>query len=126
MEPLEYIPGACNIGPQERVLRRTVGNVCVGIFAFLFLVLVSTQAPRGLRLFLFLPAFVGSLGYLQDGMGFCVNYGFRGLFNVAKSAGNADSVEQAEFRQLDRERALEIIAYSLITGLLAVFLTFLV
>jgi hypothetical protein len=126
MEPFEYIPGACNIGPQERVLRRMVGNVCVGFFAALFLILVFTNAPRGLRLFLFLPAFVGSLGFLQDAMGFCVNYGFRGLFNVAKSAGNADTVEQVQFRSLDRERAVEIICYSVITGMLAVFFTFLV
>jgi len=127
MEPsLEYIPGVCNIGPKERVLRVKAGKICAGIFVVLFLILYFTHAPAGLRFFLFLPAFVGSLGFIQNGMRFCVNYGFRGLFNVEKSAGNADTVEQAEYRRVDQEKAVEIISYSVITGLLATFLTFLI
>jgi hypothetical protein len=125
-QPLEYSPGICNIGPQERVLRVKVGKICAGIFVGLFLILYFTRAPEGLRFFLFLPAFVGSLGFIQNGMRFCVKYGFQGLFNVEKSAGNADTVEQAEYRRVDREKAVEIISYSVITGLLATFLTFLI
>jgi hypothetical protein len=125
METLDYIPGTCNIGPQERVLRRMVGYVCVGFFTALFLVFYFTHAPYGLRLILLVPAFVGSVGFIQDAMRFCVNFGFRGLHNLTRSAGVTLTVQDADFRRLDREKAIEILCYSLITALAITYLALL-
>jgi hypothetical protein len=121
MESLSYIPGTCNIGPQERVLRRMVGYVCVGFFIALFLVFDFTHAPFHLRLVLLLPAFIGSVGFIQDAMHFCVNYGFRGLFNLTQAAGKSETVDQAEFRRMDQEKAVEILCLSLVAALVLTY-----
>jgi len=125
MESSEYIPGVCNIGPQERVLRRMVGYVCVGFFAALFFVFYFTHAPYNLRLILLIPAFIGAVGFIQDAMRFCVNFGFRGLHNLTRSAGITLTVTEAEFRRLDRGKAVEILCYSLIAALALTYLAFL-
>jgi hypothetical protein len=125
MDSLEYIPGTCNIGPQERVLRRMVGYVCVGFFVALFFVFYFTHAPYGLRLILLIPAFIGGVGFIQDAMHFCVNFGFRGLHNLTRAAGVTLTVTEAEFRRLDREKAVEILCYSLIAALALTYLALL-
>ncbi|HVM32226.1 MAG TPA: hypothetical protein VMU88_03765 [bacterium] len=122
METPDYVPGACNIGPQERILRRTLGYVCVGFFIALFLAFDLTHAPYSLRLILFIPAFIGAVGFFQDLAGFCVNYGMRGLFNLKYAAGATQSVTDGEARRLDREKSLEILAYSLAAALAVTYL----
>ncbi|HET9869636.1 MAG TPA: hypothetical protein VFR02_03940 [bacterium] len=126
MENEGYVPGVCNIGPQERVLRRAVGFLCVGFFTVLLLAFHFTHAPYSLRLVLLLPAFIGSVGFIQDSMRFCVNFGFRGLYNLTRSAGVTMGVAQAEFRSQDREKAVEILCYSLAAALVATYLALLV
>ena len=125
MESPDYIPGVCNIGPQERILRRTVGYVCVGFFAALWVAFDLTNAPTGFRLLLLIPAFVGGVGFFQDAQRFCVNYGIRGLFNVNYSAGVTMTVKDPAQRSLDLEKSLEIICYSLITALALTYLALL-
>jgi hypothetical protein len=125
MESLDYIPGVCNIGPQERILRRMVGYVSLGFFAALWVVFDLTNAPSGLRLLLLIPAFIGSVGFFQDASRFCVNYGIRGLFNLNYSAGVTMTVKESEQRSLDLEKSLEILCYSLITSLALTYLALL-
>ena len=117
MESTEYIPGVCNIGPQERVLRRMVGYICLFFFLALFLFFYFTQSTHPLRLILLIPAFIGSVGFIQDAARFCVNFGFRGLHNLTRSAGITLTVTEAEFRRQDREKAVEILCFSLIAAL---------
>lgn len=56
MEQAKYIPGVCNIGPQERVLRSRVG--WIGTVAFMALAVYFHMAPfpQWANLFLFIPA----------------------------------------------------------------------
>ena len=126
MEQAKYIPGSCNIGPQERILRERFGWIGVVVFLGLLIWFHQAAFPKWANFFLFIPALMGSVGLLQYYAHFCVNFGLRGLMNVDKEAFKTEPVEQAEFRKLDREKALKIIAMgfgaSLAVTLLAYFL----
>ena len=104
----KYIPGACNIGRSEIRRRELLG--WIGLFATViaYSLLVFLDIPRIWRLV---------MGFLQAGMHFCAYFGLRGVFNF-ESIGNLDTVAEAEFRARDRMKALRIIAYSVITGIL--------
>lgn len=113
-----YIPGVCNIGRSEIRRRELLG--WIGLFAtvIVYSLLVFLDIPRIWRLVIFIPATLAALGFLQARMHFCAYFGMHGVFNF-ESVGNLDTIEQAEFRTKDRKKALRIIAYSVITGIIA-------
>jgi hypothetical protein len=114
----EYIPGVCNIGPAERSLRRKVGWIGSGITIALWAVLLSDHTPRIWRLFIFLPAAMAAVGFLQSAFHFCAAFGLKGLFNFGSELGKTDTVMQAEFRKKDRQRAWLILFLSVMTGMI--------
>ena len=71
-----------------------------------------------IRLVIFVPAAFGAMGFLQGLMHFCVNFGMRGVFNVSNEVGKTDSVSQAGYRALDRQKARHILLYSVAIGIL--------
>jgi len=81
--------------------------------------LMAGGAPAPWRLLVFFPASLGATGFLQAGMHFCAGYGMRALSNFGPLGGKADTVEQAEFRALDRRKAQSIFAWSLSLGVAA-------
>ncbi|CAG0981801.1 hypothetical protein METP1_01816 [Methanosarcinales archaeon] len=114
----QYIPGACNIGKGE-VNRRIQGGwfgLIVTIFLYGFLVYLG--APRPWRLVIFIPAMMAAVGFLQARMRFCAYFGMHGVFNFSLEAGKTEIVGQAEFRAMDRRKALQIIIYSVGIGAL--------
>lgn len=115
----EYIPGVCNIGPAERRLRRGVGWIGTGITIALWAVLTFDQTQRIWRLFIFLPAAMAAVGFLQSAFHFCAAFGLKGLFNFGPEAGKTDTVMQAEFRKKDRQRAWLILSLSFMAGVAA-------
>ncbi len=110
MEKAKYIPGVCNIGPQERSLRLMAGWIGTGTFIALLVYFHFGGVSKGTNFYLLIPALLGSIGFLQDYNHFCVNFGLRGLMNMDKAAFQTDTVEQAEFRRLDRQNAWRIIS----------------
>jgi hypothetical protein len=110
MEQTKYIPGVCNIGPQERRLRLMAGWIGTGAFIALLVYFHLGGFSKGINFFLLIPALLGSVGFLQDYNHFCVNFGLRGLMNMDKEPFKTDTVEQAEFRRLDRQKAWKIIS----------------
>ena len=76
------------------------------------------------RLFLFLPATVGATGFLQAAFHFCAAFGFSGVFNFTADVGKTDTVEQAAFRRKDRAKALQIVSYSILIGIVVALLGF--
>ena len=112
----KYIPGVCNIGPSEIRMRRWTGHI--GLAATIFLIGSYFGGPTdpATRLLIFFPAAVATLGYVQAVTHFCAQFGLVGIFNVSHSFGNRDSVDQQEFRKKDRQKALLIIATSLVVG----------
>jgi hypothetical protein len=119
VQPDDYQPGACNIGPAEIARRRRSGHVGLITAVALLGILLALDAPTWMRLIVFLPAAVGAAGYLQAHFRFCANYGWRGVFNVGERAGHdlTTDVADAAARRADRRRALLISAGSGAIGL---------
>ncbi len=113
----EYVPGVCNIGPAEIRMRRLSGWIGLVFTILLWGAFILLRVPAPWRLLLFLPATVSASGFLQAAMHFCANFGMRGVFNFRSEVGKTDTVEQAEFRRKDRAKALRIILYSSLIGI---------
>ncbi len=112
----EYIPGVCNIGPEEIKNRRQLGITWSLVSVALLALLFFFNAPAWLRLLVFLPALIAASGLYQAAFKFCAGYGNSGLYNVAKSVGKYDSVEKAEFRAKDKKKAQQIFGLSILTA----------
>lgn len=121
----KYMPGACNIGRSEIRRRELLGWIGLLATVIVYSLLVFFDIPRIWRLVIFIPATLAALGFLQARMHFCAYLGMRGVFNF-ESVGNLETVAEAELRAKDRRKALRIIAYSVITGILAVLVSVMV
>jgi hypothetical protein len=60
---------------------------------------------------------MSAVGFLQAAMHFCAAFGMMGVFNFRPDVGKTDTVEQAEFRRKDRQKALWILLYSSLIGI---------
>jgi hypothetical protein len=112
----QYIPGTCNIGPEEIALRRRAGHVGLAVTAALGAALLRSDLHPAWRLALALPAAGAASGYLQARQRFCANYGFRGLYNF-DARGHEQPVAVTGAEEADRRRSLEITATSAAIGL---------
>ena len=111
----QYIPGTCNIGPEEIALRRRAGHVGLAVTAALGAALLRSDLHPAWRLALALPAAGAASGYLQARQRFCANYGFRGLYNFDRR-GREQPVPVAGAQDADRRRSLQIAATSAAIG----------
>ena len=119
-----YVPGVCNLSDAE-AKRRTIGGwtgLIVSILLELFFLYANTDPV--IRLIIFIPAAFGAMGFLQSAMHFCVNFGMRGLFNVSEQVGKTESVAQAQFRAQDKAKAIRIIVYSIVIGIVVAILAY--
>jgi len=112
----QYIPGTCNIGPEEIALRRRSGHVGLAVTAALASALIRSDLHPAWRLTLALPAAGAAAGYLQARQRFCANFGFRGVYNFT-TRGHEQQVTNEEALAEDRRRALQIGAASAGIGL---------
>ena len=114
----EYIPGVCNIGRSERRARLVAGWVgLVGTVALFWGCWYMKVVPIW-RTIVFLPAMLAAIGFLQSYLGFCAGFGLKGAFNFGSNIGATDTVEQAEYRKKDQQKAISIIRFSAVIGLL--------
>jgi len=104
----DYIPGACNIGKGEIRRRQVVALIGLALSISTLVTLISTDAPRGARLAIFIPLAVASIGWVQSRRKFCLAYGFMGTFNFGK-LGQLSRVADAASRAADRKTALSIL-----------------
>jgi hypothetical protein len=111
----QYVPGTCNIGPEEIALRRRAGHVGLAVTAALGAALLRSDLHPAWRLTLALPAAGAASGYLQARQRFCANYGFRGLYNFERR-GQERSVDVAGAQEEDRRRSLQIAGTSAAIG----------
>ena len=111
MPDIEYIPGTCNIGKGE--IRRRQLVAIVGLFFSITALIgfIAAGAPVGVRLGIFLPLMVASVGFVQSRSKFCLAYGFAGTFNVGKM-GDIKRVTSKEDRAAARKTALAILGKS--------------
>ena len=111
-----YQAGVCNIGPAEIARRRRAGYVGVAAAIVLATVLVVVDAPSVTRLLVALPLAAGFSGFIQARLRFCANYGWRGIANLG-DIGDAQRVDEAASRAVDRRRSLEIFGVAALGGL---------
>jgi hypothetical protein len=107
----QYIPGSCNIGKGEIRQRQIVALIGLAISISSLIALISTDAPRGARLGIFIPLAVASIGWVQSRKKFCLAYGFMGTFNFGK-LGQLSKVADSASRAEDRKTALSILIQS--------------
>ena len=125
MSTAQYIPGSCNIGKGEIRQRQIVALIGLAISISSFIALISTSAPRGARLGIFIPLAVTSIGWVQSRKKFCLAYGFMGTFNFGK-LGQLSKVADSASRAADRKTALSILiqsgAYAVVATAIIYFL----
>lgn len=125
MSTAQYIPGSCNIGKGEIRQRQIVALIGLAISISSLIALISTSAPRGARLGIFIPLAVASIGWVQSRKKFCLAYGFMGTFNFGK-LGQLSKVADSASRAADRKTALSILiqsgAYAVVATAIIYFL----
>ena len=119
MKENKYIPGVCNIGREEIKQRKIVGIIGFIATIVIFFLLTYFNASTGFKLFIFIPAVISSIGFLQARAHFCIYYGWASLFNF-DSLGKKNKVEKDEYKILDKKKSFRIVLYSLLIGLIIV------
>ncbi len=118
MPDIEYIPGTCNIGKGEVRRRQLVALVGLFFSVTTLLAFNTVDTPTEVRLGIFFPLMVASVGFVQSRSKFCLAYGFAGTFNVGKM-GDIKRVASKEDRAADRKTALVILGKSFLLAALA-------
>ena len=118
----EYISGTCNIGPAE-IKRRKQGAYLGGaLYLIVSISLIASDASKSARLWVFLPAALFAVGYIQSKRKFCVAYGFLGIFNFEK-LGHTTRIKVNQDLKADRKYAIKLSVQAL---LIAITLTLLI
>ena len=116
---LEYVPGACNIGPEEIARRQRVARIGLVATVALALALLALGVGVGspTRLFVGLPLTGAAIGWIQARRRFCMAYGLAGTFNLG-AIGNMERVSSAAALAADRRTALVIVAQGIAVGVI--------
>ena len=118
MHDVQYIPGTCNIGKGEVRKRQLVALVGLFFSVTTLLAFSTVETTTAVRLGIFFPLMVASVGFVQSRSKFCLAYGFAGTFNVGKM-GDIKRVASKEDRAADRKTALVILGKSFLLAALA-------
>jgi hypothetical protein len=118
MPEVQYIPGSCNIGKGEVRRRQLVALVGLFFSISTLLAFTTVDTPTEMRLGIFFPLMVASVGFVQSRSKFCLAYGFAGTFNVGKM-GDIKRVASKEDRAADRKTALVILGKSFLLAAIA-------
>ena len=118
MPEVQYIPGTCNIGKGEVRKRQIVALVGLFFSVTTLLAFSTVETTTAVRLGIFFPLMVASVGFVQSRSKFCLAYGFAGTFNVGKM-GDIKRVASKEDRAADRKTALVILGKSFLLAAIA-------
>lgn len=123
---VEYEPGVCNIGQDERTRRFRVGLAGFTAAAAFTAWVVATGQPPVYLLGTFVLTTGGFLGYLQARMQFCVGFAAMAQYDLSGSGGDNGTVTEADLRKKDRRRAVELLVYAVALALAATLGVFVV
>jgi predicted nucleic acid-binding Zn ribbon protein len=116
---MEYQPGVCNIGRDQRRKRRTAGLVSLAGAAAVVVGVLSSGVSPVLSL-ASAPFFFGAfVGLFQDYFGFCVAFAALARYDLSGSDGGAGSVTEREAVRRDRRRAVRILVYAALAAAVA-------
>ena len=112
----QYVAGTCNIGKDEIKRRQRVA--LIGALATILgaISIINKYQSTTPRLWLFIPAMIFSIGWIQSRRKFCLAYGFMGVFNFGK-AGAAQKVRSQEDRNADQSTAFSILTQGIVLAL---------
>jgi hypothetical protein len=118
----QYIPGTCNIGKNEIRQRQVVALIGLALSLSALVGFISTGASPSVRLGIFLPLAIFSIGWVQSRKRFCLAYGFMGTFNFGR-LGRLSRVSDKAALAADRKTAVSILLQSLgLAGLLTLII----
>lgn len=112
MSTSEYIPGTCNIGKSEIRQRQIVAVVGLFLSVSALIGFITTKASPSIRLGIFLPLTIFSVGFVQSRKKFCLAFGFMGTFNFAR-IGKMSKVTDKASLAADRKTASIILLQAL-------------
>jgi hypothetical protein len=113
-----YVPGACNIGPWEIRRRRAFAIAGFVAAAILLVALVAAGAPPVSRFLVLLPAWGGTLSWLQARRRFCGAYAMAGISNFADGEAGRQTVADAAAHREDVQATLRLTRDSFAVALL--------
>jgi len=108
----QYVAGSCNIGTGEIRRRQLVAIIGTILSASSLIGFITTSAEPSLRLGIFIPLSVASIGWVQSRRKFCLAYGFMGVLNFGK-LGDVSRITDKAALAADRKTAASILAQSL-------------
>jgi hypothetical protein len=109
----EYVPGNCNIGPEEIKKRYRIGYIGLA-FLVLFVIWAEVYGiPQSWKLFIFAPSVYALSGFLQARQKFCFVYGYKGIFST-KGRRVFSRVKDDHALRKDRNMAFLIVSRVLI------------
>ena len=114
----EYIPGICNIGPQEVNRRRRIGWIGLAVAFFLFIILVQFNLNPWWRLLIFFPATLSASGFIQAHFHFCAGFARKGVFNFSE-IGKTQKIKDEFANAKDKQKGNKITLYAAIIGAIA-------
>ncbi|NHJ02657.1 MAG: hypothetical protein EAX86_11005 [Candidatus Heimdallarchaeota archaeon] len=122
MSEIQYTAGLCNIGEAEIEKRRRIGYLglaltIISIFAYLSLIYFIQLNPI-IGIFIFIPALMLNIGFIQARNKFCAAYGFTHQQNVSSGLSLTIKIEDNESQMKDRNKATKIIFQSIINALI--------
>ncbi len=92
-----YQPGICNINTAEVAYRKRWGYIGSYLFIVLGGLMLLGEASWWMRLVLFLPAYVGAIGFLQARNRFCVAYAAAGQQNAREASRKPIKVSDTHY-----------------------------
>jgi hypothetical protein len=124
-EEEKYIPGTCNIGPEEIKRRKNSALFSAVLALFWAGLLLILHADPLWFLTLFLPLASLGISFQQWTNKFCVNFGMRGVYNF-KQLGTVTRIEESSMRKADRQKAARMILIGIVFGLVLTVLCYLI
>ena len=121
MNENKYIPGVCNIGPQEINRRRRVGWIGLAVALLLFIILVGINVNPWWRLLIFFPATLSASGFLQAHFHFCAGFARKGVFNFGE-IGKIQQIKDESANQKDKQKGNKITLYAACIGAIVSFI----
>ncbi|MEN9679744.1 MAG: hypothetical protein RLZ57_873 [Actinomycetota bacterium] len=102
---MDYVSGACNIGQQE--IKRRYQTAIFGAALYLIFAIVGWQN------FIFVPALIASIGFVQARKKFCVAFGLMGVFNFG-ATGITQKVAGKKELSEDRKYAVSVLVQGIL------------
>ena len=113
-----YTPGVCNINESEITYRKKAYYVGLIVGIPLLLVLVFLKSQPYLGVIMFVPVWIGAIGYLQAKYKFCVGYAASGVYSKSAEYAETEKIVEESKRKLDAKRARKINTEALLVGII--------